>query len=172
MLSRESAHSYEFDDFTVDLARRRLLRDNRPVHLKPKAFDLLVALVESRGRVVTKEELLERVWPNQFVEEGNLTVHMSAVRKALGDRKGEARFVETIPGRGYSFLRRLDEAGDNVVIEQHTISRVVVEEEGEAVEEEAETGAAGRDAAATREAGAQKNSVDVGLAAQIDVALG
>jgi len=161
---------YRFDVFTLDLARRRLLRDNRPVPLKPKAFDLLVALVESRGRVVTKEELLERVWPNQFVEEGNLTVHMSAVRKALGDRKGEARFVETIPGQGYSFLRRLDEAGDNVVIEQHTFSRVVVEEEGEAVEEEAEIGAAGRDAAATREAGAQKNSVDVGLAAQIEVA--
>ena len=113
MYPEQNDQFYRFDVFTLDLARRRLLRDNRPVPLKPKAFDLLVALVESRGRVVTKEELLERVWPNQFVEEGNLTVHMSAVRKALGDRKGEARFVETIPGQGYSFLRRLDEAGES-----------------------------------------------------------
>src|SRR5215471_20256007 len=134
MLSRESAHSYEFDDFTVDLARRRLLRDNRPVHLKPKAFDLLVALVESRGRVVTKEELLERVWPNQFVEEGNLTVHMSAVRKALGERKGEPRYLETIPGSGYRFVPEVAQAGERnqadgaLMIEQHTLSRVVVEE--------------------------------------------
>jgi len=135
MLSRESAHSYEFDDFTVDLARRMLLCENRPVHLKPKAFDLLVALVESRGRVVTKEELLERVWPNQFVEEGNLTVQMSALRKALGERKGEPRYLVTIPGSGYRFVampggaREPAEAEEGLVIEQHTLSRVIVQDE-------------------------------------------
>src|SRR5215831_15431768 len=135
MLPVERAHSYEFDDFRVDLARRILLRDNRAVHLKPKAFDLLVALLESRGRVVSKEELLERVWPGQFVEEGNLTVHISALRKALGERKGEPRYLMTIPGSGYRFVamvgaaREPAEAQEGLVIEQHKLTRVVVEDE-------------------------------------------
>jgi len=78
----ERGQLYRFGAFTVDAARRLLLRDDRPVPLNPKAFELLVVLVQNRGQLMTKDELLERVWPNQFVEEGNLAVHMSAVRKA------------------------------------------------------------------------------------------
>ena len=77
--------------------------------LQPKALDLLVALVESGGNVLTKDELLNLVWPGQVVEESNLTVHMSALRKALGERKGEHRFVVTQPGRGYRFVAGVDE---------------------------------------------------------------
>src|ERR1043166_2960812 len=87
-----------FDGFVVDTARRRLLRDGAVVPLNSKTFDLLVALMERRGELVSKDDLLARVWPGQAVEEGNLTVHVSALRKALGERRGEHRFVVTVPG--------------------------------------------------------------------------
>src|SRR5262249_15612288 len=104
MDSEASVRFYRFDDFVVDAGRRLLLRGDRPVALNPKAFDLLLTLIENRERVLTKDDLLERVWPNQSVEEGNLPVHVSAVRKALGERRGENRCVVTMPGRGYRFV--------------------------------------------------------------------
>jgi DNA-binding winged helix-turn-helix (wHTH) protein len=93
-----------FAAFELDTRRRQLRRDGDVVSLQPKAFDLLVVLVESSGHLVTKDDLLARVWPGQIVEESNLTVHMSALRKALGERKEEHRFVVTEPGRGYRFV--------------------------------------------------------------------
>lgn len=96
-----------FDAFELDTLRRQLRRDGLVVTLQPKAFDLLVALVESGGRLLTKDDLLTLVWPGQFVEESNLTVHISTLRKALGERKGEHRFVVTEPGRGYRFVARV-----------------------------------------------------------------
>jgi Tol biopolymer transport system component/DNA-binding winged helix-turn-helix (wHTH) protein len=104
MGSEPKTRFYRFDDFIVDAGRCLLLRGDRPVPLNPKAFDLLLTLIESRGQVLTKDELLDRVWPNQSVEEGNLPVHVSAVRKALGERRGENRYVVTLPGRGYRFV--------------------------------------------------------------------
>ena len=108
MLPEQQARLYRFDGFTVDAGRRLLLRDGRAVPINPRAFELLVVLIEQRGRVITKDELLEQVWPNQSVEEGNLTVHVSAVRKALGERRGENRYVVTVPGRGYEFVAAFD----------------------------------------------------------------
>ena len=96
-------HHYQFGPFTLDSVRRVLFKDERPVPLTPKAFDVLLALIEHRGEVLDKERLMQRVWPDQAVEEGNLTVNMSALRKALGERAGEHRYVVTIPGRGYKF---------------------------------------------------------------------
>ena len=107
MLPATKARLYRFDGFTVDAGRRLLLRADELVPINPKAFELLLALIENRGRVLTKDELLEQLWPNQSVEEGNLTVHMSALRKALGERRGENRFVVTVPGRGYEFVAAL-----------------------------------------------------------------
>src|SRR5215471_20917547 len=104
MFPGEKRQAYRFGDFELDYSQRLLLRDGRPVALNPKAFDLLTALVENRGQLMTKDQLLERVWPGQFVEEGNLTVHMSTVRKALGERKNEQRYIVTVPGRGYQFV--------------------------------------------------------------------
>jgi DNA-binding winged helix-turn-helix (wHTH) protein/Tol biopolymer transport system component len=95
---------YRFDDFELDGLKRRLLRQGRPVALQPKAFDLLLALVENPGRLLPKDDLLHLVWPDQIVEESNLTVHMSALRRALGEHRGEHRFVVTEPGRGYRFV--------------------------------------------------------------------
>src|SRR6202171_1708683 len=131
MFPQRKERFYRFDGFAVDATKRLLLRDNRPVSINPKAFELLVALVENHGQVMTKEKLLERVWPNQFIEEGNLTVHISAVRKALGERKHEHRYVVTIPGQGYQFVADITngEMGEELVIEQHTLSRITVEEE-------------------------------------------
>src|SRR5215471_7195366 len=144
MFPQQKGQLYRFDGFTVDAARRLLLREGQPVSLTPKAFDLLVVLIESPGQVLTKEQLLQRVWPDQFVEEGNLTVHMSALRRALGERKGEPRFVVTIPGQGYKFVADLDATDDCLVIEQHTLSRVVVEREESADSEILEGAVTGR----------------------------
>ena len=94
---------YQFGPFALDSARRVLSKHEQPVPLTPKAFDVLLALVEHRGEVLDKDQLMQRVWPDQAIEEGNLTVNVSALRKALGERVGEHRYVVTIPGRGYKF---------------------------------------------------------------------
>src|SRR5262245_15933569 len=89
---------YRFDRFEVDATRRLLVCDGKEVMLTPRAFDLLVALVDRSGRLVTKNELLELVWPKLVVEENNLQVQISALRKVLGPRA-----IATVPGRGYKF---------------------------------------------------------------------
>jgi DNA-binding winged helix-turn-helix (wHTH) protein len=94
---------YEFDSFRVDAVRRVLLRDGKPVPMSNKAFDLLLILVRERERVLDKEELLDKIWPDTTVEESNLTVAMSGLRKALGEDPTDRRYVVTIPGRGYRF---------------------------------------------------------------------
>src|ERR1041384_5937937 len=93
----------EFGPFQADFHARLLLRDGQVVPLPPKAFDVLLALGESEGRAVTRDELMTRVWGDAFVEEGNLTQMISVLRKALGDDAQESRYVVTIPRRGYRF---------------------------------------------------------------------
>lgn len=93
----------EFGPFRLDAAKRVLWRGGQVVALPPKALDLLVALVEQRGDVVTKEQLMQRVWPDTFVEEANLSVNVSALRKALGDQPDGRPFIETVSRRGYRF---------------------------------------------------------------------
>jgi DNA-binding winged helix-turn-helix (wHTH) protein/Flp pilus assembly protein TadD len=95
---------YEFGEFTLDIPERRLLRDGVPVHLPPKTHDVLVALVREASRLVTKEELLARVWPEAFVEEGILTVHVSNLRRALGDSNSASTYIQTVPRSGYRFV--------------------------------------------------------------------
>lgn len=123
-----SAQYFKFGEFELDSTKRLLLKQGRPVALNSKTFDLLLVLVENRGEVLGREELLERVWNGQFVEEGNLTVQISALRKIFGERKNEHRFIVTVPGRGYSFVADLDGNGD-IIVESHSLSRIVVEEE-------------------------------------------
>ncbi|QGZ38680.1 putative ATPase [Pseudoduganella flava] len=91
----------EFGDFRLVPHTRTLYRHGAPVRLTGRAFDLLVALVEQAGAVVAKDELIARVWPRTVVEEGNLRVHVGALRRALG---GERTYVENVVGRGYSFV--------------------------------------------------------------------
>jgi len=95
---------YRFDRFVLDPVERLLSCDGAPVSLTPKAFDTLICLVRNQGRMVTKDELLRQVWPDTFVEEINLAVNISAIRKALGESPQENRFIATVPGRGYRFV--------------------------------------------------------------------
>lgn len=103
---------YEFGDFALDVAERRLSRLGQPVRLEPKAYDVLVELVREAGRLVTKQELLARVWPESFVEEGILTVHISSLRKALGDLDRPPKCIETVPRSGYRFIARIAQKRD------------------------------------------------------------
>ncbi|MBI1763672.1 MAG: winged helix-turn-helix domain-containing protein [Acidobacteria bacterium] len=130
---------YEFDSFRLDGRKRVLLRAGAPVALTPRALDLLFALVERRGQVVEKDELLTLLWPDSVVEENNLTVNVSALRKALGAGPGERRYIVTVPGRGYRFVADVAEiveedsallpaAASTLVVEESKV-RLVIEEE-------------------------------------------
>src|SRR5688572_11745997 len=100
---------YAFGPYRLDTVKRVLLRDGAMVPLPPKAVDLLVVLVESAGELVEKRELIERVWPDTFVEEGNLSVNIFTLRKALGAADGEGEYIRTIPRRGYTFVAEVTE---------------------------------------------------------------
>jgi DNA-binding winged helix-turn-helix (wHTH) protein/TolB-like protein/Flp pilus assembly protein TadD len=95
---------YEFGPFRLETLSRRLLRDGEPVPLMPKAYETLVILIENHGNIVEKAELMNGLWPDSFVEEANLTVNISALRKALGEIPGQHLYIATVPGRGYKFV--------------------------------------------------------------------
>jgi DNA-binding winged helix-turn-helix (wHTH) protein len=101
MGAHESALTARFGRFTLNARRRELLADGEPVPIGGRAFEILVVLVEAGGQLVTKDELLSRVWPGRFVEENSLQFQISTVRKALA---GDRDFIKTIPGRGYCFV--------------------------------------------------------------------
>ncbi|WP_165694299.1 winged helix-turn-helix domain-containing protein, partial [Teichococcus deserti] len=106
MPSDTPADHHRFGRYALLPARRALLVDGREARIGGRAFDLLLALVEHRDRIVTKDELLQRVWPGRVVEEGNLTVHVAALRKLLG-----GGVIATASGRGYRFVAPLVDAG-------------------------------------------------------------
>lgn len=95
---------FTFDDITLDAGERRVVRQGAQVALSPKAHDLFVYLVRHAGRLVTKRELLDAIWPETHVEEGILTVHISSIRKALGDDSRTPRYIETVAKSGYRFV--------------------------------------------------------------------
>jgi DNA-binding winged helix-turn-helix (wHTH) protein len=107
---------YSFAPFTLDPIARTLRRDGETVPIGAKTFDLLVFLVERRGQVLTKEALLRGVWPETIVEEANLAQHVSSLRKILGEKAGENRYISTLPGRGYSFV---------AIVKQHRVCTVL-----------------------------------------------
>ena len=132
MMSRPAKRLYEFGPFSLDPAEHILSRDGEPVALRPKELAVLVALVENHGHVLTKDELLKGVWPDQFVEEGNLNRHISSLRRVLGESSDQPQYVETVPKVGYRFVARVQEIADRsgeIVMERHTIARVVTEEQ-------------------------------------------
>src|SRR5271154_2520117 len=97
-------HAITFGPFRLIAAHRLLLEGDKPVRLGSRAFDVLAALVERAGEVVSKEELIARAWPATHVEEANLKIQISALRRALGDGQGDNRYVATVVGRGYNFV--------------------------------------------------------------------
>lgn len=103
-MSEQIQGFYEFAPFRIDSGKRILLREGSIVPLKPKVFDTLLVLVENSGRDLGKDELMQTIWPDTIVEENNLTQNISAIRKTLGERRDEHRYIVTIPGRGYRFV--------------------------------------------------------------------
>src|SRR5437879_12315122 len=97
-------HFYEFGAFHNDTVERLLVRGDEKIPLTPKAIDTLLALLENKGRVLDKDELLKMVWPDTFVEEGALARNVSALRKVLGNGADDFQYIETIPKRGYRFV--------------------------------------------------------------------
>ena len=107
---------FVFEDFSLDPSHRLLIRGDNPVALHPKALELLLTLIENRDRVLTKTELLNTIWEGQFVEENNLAVQISALRKIFGERSGENRYIVTVPGRGYQFVASVRTANHQVPV--------------------------------------------------------
>ncbi len=145
-MAKQINYLYEFNGFRLNAAERVLQRYGQEVPLTLKAFDLLLALVERRGQVVTKDQLMNEIWPDTFVEETSLKVYVSTLRKVLGDDGEGGKFIETLPKRGYRFsaavTRMAYDPGNtefltaepdppDFVIEKHSVSQIVVKEEGE-----------------------------------------
>jgi len=103
---------YEFDRFRIDTKRHLLTRDGGPIAIKAKALDTLMLLVQYAGRLLEKDELMSRLWPDTAVEEANLTQNVFEVRKALGEVPGEQRFIATVARRGYRFVAEVRAVGD------------------------------------------------------------
>src|SRR5690348_18312593 len=104
---------YEFGSYRLDAEERVLSRDGQAILLQPKDLETLLVLVERAGHIVEKEELLEKVWPGVFIEEGNLARRIFNLRQVLGDSEDGRKYIETIPRRGYRFVAAVREDGDS-----------------------------------------------------------
>jgi len=107
------SETFQFGPFRLIAPERLLLKANEPVALGSRALDILIALVERAGDVVSHRELVKRVWPDVIVEESSLRVHIAGLRRALGDGRGEARYIANLPGRGYCFVGSVQRSGQN-----------------------------------------------------------
>ena len=130
----QRGHLYEFGEFQLDTISRRLMLGSEIVTLTPKVLDLLIALVESQGKILGKGDLMGRLWPETYVEEGNLTQNISVLRKALaaGSPVEVESYIETVPRHGYRFIPPVREVGtaiEEILTVDRTHSRLVVEEE-------------------------------------------
>ncbi|HEY7211099.1 MAG TPA: transcriptional regulator, partial [Bryobacteraceae bacterium] len=103
---------YSFGPFLLDSEARILLRSGKPVPLAGKTLDTLLVLVENRGRLVDKDELLARIWPGAVVEEANLSQSIYALRRILGDSPKDHRYIATVAGRGYQFVAPVTESAN------------------------------------------------------------
>src|SRR5271168_1339200 len=128
---QRSKELYEFGPFRVDPDREVLLREGQQVPLTPKTFQILLVLVRHSKEVVTKDDLMQMVWPNTFVEEANLSRNIFMLRKALGERPQDHRFVVTVPGRGYRLAENVHlVAADelSIIAADHSKVQIQVEE--------------------------------------------
>jgi Tol biopolymer transport system component/DNA-binding winged helix-turn-helix (wHTH) protein len=105
-MSLQTNGFYEFADFRLDLSEKVLIHGDERIALTPKIFDTLKILVQNAGRLLEKEELMREIWPDRFVDEGNLAFNVKVLRKSLGDDANEPKFIETVPRRGYRFIAK------------------------------------------------------------------
>jgi DNA-binding winged helix-turn-helix (wHTH) protein len=123
MMSRPVKRFYSFDEFRVDPLERLLFRAEQEVPLTPKVFDTLLVLIENGSHVLTKQELMQQVWPDSFVEENNLAQNISTLRKALGEQ-----YIQTVPKRGYRFVAPVNVSQDEtVIVHERVRSKIIVE---------------------------------------------
>ena len=113
---------YEFDDFSVDVERRLLLRNGEPIPLTPKVFDTLIVFLENRGEVLDKDRLMQELWSDSFVEESNIAQNVAVLRRALGEKAKENKFIVTIPGRGYRFVAEVKSVDRQIAADEDTES--------------------------------------------------
>ena len=133
-MSRAGRPIYEFGQFRLDVERSTLSRDGEPVPITPRAADVLTLLVQNRGTLLERDSLMQAVWKDTFVEDANLTVAVSQLRKALGQTRNSNTFIETVPKVGYRFVAEVQEAevtAPALVIEKHTYSQTILEEQDE-----------------------------------------
>src|SRR5438552_411915 len=124
---------YAFGRFYLDPAERRLLRGEKPVALTAKVFDILTVLVENSGHLLEKDELMQAIWPDTDVEEGNLTRYVSTLRKALGEDR-QHQYIETVPRRGYRFIadvKVVETAEEDSVLQEQISAQVTIKHEEE-----------------------------------------
>ncbi|HEV2861036.1 MAG TPA: winged helix-turn-helix domain-containing protein [Pyrinomonadaceae bacterium] len=130
---------YEFGPFRLDVTERRLRRGPEVKPLADKSFEVLVALLERRGSLISKDELMERVWPDAVVEENQLASNISLLRKALGDDAKAQRYIQTVPKHGYRFRAEgetvSDEGDTEIVVAERIRSHIILEEKSEPARE-------------------------------------
>ena len=132
MINDSPQSFYEFESFQLDVRRRLLFKEGRPVRITPKAFDILLRLVKSGGRVVSKDEMMSTIWPGCFVEEGNLAQNIFLLRRLFGERKDEHKFIITMPGVGYRFAPYVRESTSasmlprTAALDQQKVSSIAV----------------------------------------------
>jgi len=132
-MSRQVRHLYEFGPFRLDPEKPCLWRDGELVSLTPKAVETLLVLVQQNGRLVEREQLMSAIWPDTFVEDGNLNFNVSVLRKALGTDAAGEQYIQTVPRHGYRFNADVREVAEEVpalIVEKHTRPLVVVEQPG------------------------------------------
>jgi DNA-binding winged helix-turn-helix (wHTH) protein/TolB-like protein len=129
--SKALPRQYDFGPFRLDVAKRLLHKEGQPVALTPRLFETLLVLVENNGRLVEKDELMTKLWPETVVEEANLTVNVSALRKILGESTKEHLYIVTVPGRGYRFVAEVKEVREEEppsTPEQRLAARTFIEQ--------------------------------------------
>src|SRR5262249_31049223 len=131
-MDKQNGTLYEFGPFRLDASARLLYRGERVVPLTPKVFETLLVLVEHKGQVLTKETLLQAVWPDSFVEESSLSQNIFLLRRMLKEDGDDRTFIETIPRRGYRFVAEVASTTDmETVFQQRSETRIVIEDEFE-----------------------------------------
>ncbi|MEK6333679.1 MAG: winged helix-turn-helix domain-containing protein [Acidobacteriota bacterium] len=131
-MNKEALRYYEFGPFCLNVTERLLHRNADVIPLTPKLVDTLVVLVENRGHVLTKDELMQSLWPDSFVEESSLTQNISLLRKALAENGNGGQYIETIPKRGYRFVAavsELDPSTAELIVHERTSTQIFIEDE-------------------------------------------
>jgi Tol biopolymer transport system component/DNA-binding winged helix-turn-helix (wHTH) protein len=130
-MAQQEKHFYEFGPFQLDPGERVLRYSGKPVPLTPKALETLLVLVQNHGHIVEKDQLMKEIWPDAFVEEGNLNVHISLLRKTLGALPDGSTYIETIAKRGYRFaapVELIEDDGAEILVRRRTRSHIVTQE--------------------------------------------